>query len=427
MMHIRRDYSQPFYKSQRKRSPLQSMMLLGFLIGGLLLFVHTQFDSLQATALDALGLAATPTPLPADLATQAMTAYIAGDLKQAVALFERVVQQRPGELDYLYEYGLILIEARDYEKAVEIGNQAINANTFDPRGYTIKARAMVWSGNAAGAIPVALAGQEVDRQFSPLHSVLARAYVDIGNVPAGLESAEKAVNADPLNADARRSYAYALNFAGAYDVATEQLETAVGISPNNVQLMLELAAQYLSRDRDQEAISLYSEILALQPNNARAHLRLCDAYRKIGQFEQGLSYCEDAVRSDPTYTTAQFRLGMIKYSAPYRDFAAAREAFQACVDQDPTSLACLYRLGLSHYYLYRDQITLGAIPDTTHCDQAWEILQKSLVMAQNSNDTDAIEDIRQGLGLVSQDCSAYRGLVYPPPVPASTDIPEAEN
>src|SRR5687768_8562320 len=107
MMQIRRDYSQPFFKSQRRRSLKSVVFGFGLLIGGLLLFVHTQFDALQAVTLNALGLAA-PTPLaPADIAAQAMDAYIIGDLKQSIVLFERAIGERPENLDFLYEYGLI--------------------------------------------------------------------------------------------------------------------------------------------------------------------------------------------------------------------------------------------------------------------------------------------------------------------------------
>jgi tetratricopeptide (TPR) repeat protein len=361
-MQIRRDYSQPFFsgnRRSRRRGGARLIFVFGLIAGAALLATITQFNRIQVAAMEALGLAPTETPFPGERAIAAMDAYLAGDTNTAVALFESALKERPHDLDYLYEYGLMLIELGETERALEFGEQAIELNTFDPRGYVLKGRALLWSGDASASIPVLLQGLSVDNEFAPVYANLARAYVSVGNFQEGLANGEKAIALDPAGAETRRSYAYALSSAGAYDEAIAQLEQGIITNPNNVQLYFELAFQYLSRDRDSEAIDLYTYILALQPTNARAMLRLCDAYRKVGQFDRSEEMCQNAVRTDPTFTTAQFRLGMIKYSN--RDFTSAQTAFQACAAE---YYGCAYRLGLTHYYLsleakYREAVAVG--------------------------------------------------------------------
>lgn len=474
-MQIRRDYSQPFFsnsKRSRRRSYGKLMFLFGLLIGGGLLFVTTRFDDLEATAIDLMGLSPTATPFPGQLANAALDAFLAGDSLTAVSLFESALKERPDDLEYLYEYGLILIEMGETERALEFGERGIELYTFDPRGYVLSGRALLWSGDSSAAIPILLQGLSIDDQFAATYANLARAYVSVGNFREGLANGEKAVELDPMSAESRRSYAYALSSAGAYDEAMAQLEQGIITNPNHVPLYFELAFQYLSRDRDNAAIELYNQILTRQPRNARAMLRLCDAYRKTGDFNRSEEMCQSAVRADPTFSTAQLRLGMIKYTS--RDFVGAQTAFAACVDSDAANLDCAYRLGLTHYYLALQvhqtglnlleqptvpaptaegtpvqnemlEMAMSAIeaqgiptPSVTqpptltptitqpgmsfeqHCERAWTLLQESLPKAQTVTNDTAVADIRLGLSLVAHECPAYRGAA---PTLAATQPP----
>jgi tetratricopeptide (TPR) repeat protein len=472
-MQIKRDYSQPFFSNKpRRRLTGRWAFIFGLVIGLTVLFVGTQFDAIRMTALDLIGMAPTPTPFPGELATNAMNAYLSGDTDTAVAFFERAVSERPEDIDYLYEYGQILIELTDYERAIDFGDQAIELNLFDPRGYALKAKGLVFSGDSAAAIPVALSGINVDDQFAPLYAVLARAYVDTGNLSAGIENGARAVAMDPMSADARRSYAYALSATTAYDEAIIQLQQGAIANPRNVEILFELAYQFVARDLDEAALEIYDEILVLQPSNARALLRMCETNRKLGRFDTGATYCQEAVNADPTYSPAQLQLGLIKYTA--RDFIGAQNAFQACVDHEADNLACYYRLGLTHYYLALQQreaefaaldvqsviptaaaaaggdgtaapnamleeameaaanlasptpafttVPTNTPPPTAvqissgeHCDRAWTILQESMTRAQVTQASEqTISDIRLGLSLVARDCPAYFGAAPTP-------------
>lgn len=426
-MYVRRDYSTPMFSTRRrKRGGRRGLFLMLILVAALAMGAYTQREQIQTWAMQAMGQALPPTLTPMEQANRAMTLYVSGDIASAAALFEQAVAQRPDNLDFQYEYSLILIEMGRYEDAVALADRVIVQSPYDPRGYAIKTRALVWSGSSSEALSVGLRGMEVDARFSPLLSALARAYVGVGNLAAAQEHGQLAIEADPLNADAYRSYSYALNNSAAYDEAIDQLEIAASLDPNNMEVRMELAGYYLWRDRDQEAIDIYTAILSAQPRNARAMLRLCDAYRKIGQFDVALGHCEDAADTDPTYMQAQFRYGLLLYSN--REFDRAQTYLQRCVDIDRDNLECQYRLGLTFYYQFlgrnalaetlqdeaqRQQLTgnSGAL-----CETAWTLLQESLTMAQNTaSNAETLENIRLGLGLVSRDCPAYSGRAQLPP------------
>lgn len=406
-MLIRRDYSQPFFGSKRKKRGGRRGLLVFFLFllvaGGL---AYTQRDALTLAALDMLGAAPTPTSGPTDLISQARTLRAQGDYSASARAFEQALAMRPDAVDWMYEYGLLLIDLEDYEGAVTWGEKAVQNDSFDPRGYALKARGLIWQGDGSAAIPVALTGLNVDGQFAALHAMLGRAYTLSGNLNAGIESAEKGVAIDPGSAESRRALAFALNYAAEYDAATQELETAMMLEPGNVSIAMELAFQYLALNHDEEAIDVYNTVLRMQPRNSRAMLRLCRAYRKVGQFDEALTQCENAVRADGSYVAAQFQLGLLRYSEPYRDFAAARDNFETCIQIDPSNVECLFRLGLTHYYLY----LAGGGGEL--CGSAWDMLDRAHQMAEGRPGIDAtLADIVMGMEHVDRDCPGNLGAM----------------
>lgn len=419
-MLIRRDYSQSFFGSRRKkrggRRWILLILLLLIAISGIAL---TQREALMLMALDALGMAPTPTAGPTELITEARMLRAQGDYTAAAKVFEQALAMRPDAVDWIYEYGLLQMDLENYQAAVELGDRAIQIDTYDPLGYALKARGLVWQGDGGAAIPVALTGLNVDGQFAPLYAMLGRAYTLSGNLNAGIDSAEQGVAVDPGSAEARRALAFALNYAAEYDSATQELETAMSLEPGNVSIAMELAFQYLALNRDAEAIDVYNTVLKLQPRNSRAMLRLCRAYRKVGQFDDALTQCENSVRADPTYTAAQFQLGLLRYSEPYRDFAAARTNFEACVQLDPSNVECLFRLGLTHYYSY---LSSG---DNRSCATAWDLLSQAQQMAEGRPNIDAtMADIQMGMEHVDRDCPGNLGALIPLNLtPVGSDIP----
>ena len=404
-MQIQRNYRDPFFRERRPNYLKRFLSIVG-LLAGIIFILWTQMDQIEATAMDMMGLAPTATPRASDWANQASEAYRLGDVESAIQNMENALAIFPDDENYLYTYANMLIEQDRTAEAFSIAEQLIAIDPTSPLGFAIESRAYVWDSQPNLAIPIARSGLELDDSFVDLYTILARAYVNAGRWNDGLEMAEIAVNLAPESAEAHRSYAHALTSVAEYQLAMQELEQAIVLNPTLIPSYFELAFLYLSNDRDQDAIATYDRILSMQPRNARAQLRLCEAYRKNGEFQRALGYCQDAVDNDPDFITAHFQLAMLHYRD--RQFPQALRSFQRCVELDPDNLGCTYRLGLSHYYVQ-------------DCDAGWSILQDSLVMAQARNDSEVIENIRQGLQSIASDpnCPAYSNRAPTPLAPVS--------
>lgn len=426
-MQIKRNYREPFFRGRRKSRGINPLIFVLIFLIGVGVYAALNPAQVRSTALQLMGAGPTPTPLPGTLASQGMALYASGDIAGAVALLERAVEQRPETVEYLYELGNMLLDKDPSEpqRAYDLSEQINQVSPNDVRGFALKARALVWQDQPAAAVPIGLAGLQVDPTFGALYATLARAYTNNQDWQQGLDYAELAIEISPNDVHAWWAYAHALRTVGAFDESISALERAIEISPSFLPPYFELAFLLLALDRDQEAIDTYDLILGRQPRNARALLRQCEAYRKIGEFQRAIGLCEDSVNADPTFVPAQFQLGLIRYND--RRFEEARTAFQACVDYDPGNLQCNFRLGLTHYYLATEAHTActqdpssdACTSDayTGGCDVAWNMLNESLVMAQAAGGQEEVIDIiRQGLTAISQDraCPQYSGRITVP-------------
>ena len=346
---------------------------------------------------------ATPTLLPSQYAQAGISLYTEGQVAEALAQFEFAVQQRPDDIDYLYEYGRILIEVDNFAKAAEFGDRAIAAAPDDPRGYALKARALMWSDPGA-AIPLAVSGLERDAEFAPLHAALAIAYTNIGRYSEGYQRGLLATQLDPLNAFSHRAFAIPLIYTDRRNEAIAALEKAVAINPNLTAPYFELALQYRQQDYQEMAVGIYRRVLELEPDSAKAYLRICQTYAEVGEFLTATDYCERATELDEKYADAWQWLGQMRYTR--RNYEGTLEAMEKCVALGSTAVECHYMRGWSYYVL--DQ-----------CPRAWDVLQEALSYTREPH---IIGIINEGLASVRANCPGFEDARLPTPIPP-TPIP----
>ncbi|MGB7342117.1 MAG: tetratricopeptide repeat protein [Phototrophicaceae bacterium] len=441
-MYVRRKSRNRFFREPNQHASalrrFSVMLVLILIAGGIALW---QQDQLVEATYDLIGPETTPTPLPGQLAQQADALFTQGDLEGAAEIWERVIGMRYDSVDYLYEYGMLLIDLDDERngyatRAEQFAQDILELDPNDPRGYALRARALAWMGNSGLALTVARAGIDISPTFAPLYEALSRAHIGEGNLREGQEAGILAIENGAGDVRSYWAYASSLFFSGARDAALVEYERTVNINPAFLPPYFELANLYLASNRDQEAIDTYVRILGVQPTNARALLRQCQAYRKVGQFNQARGLCEDAVLADPTYLTAVYQLGQIQYSNS--EFALADEMFQTCVELDDTNLECTYYLGLTQYYLARieyndvciaNNLTSLDCQASQICAVGANLLQEAIQMAEIRPNTEGDREIiSTGLNAIRVDpaCSDVTGLPTPDFVPEQTPEVTAE-
>ena len=405
---IKRNYHKPFFSNRRRglsgKPLLLSVLTLSVAVIALSGIALVFSDELAMSVNAFMGTPRPTATLPAnEYAMRGIDFYAAGHLDAAGQQLALAATQRPNDIDYLYEYGKILLELDDFEGAALVGDRAIAAAPNDERGYALKARALMWSDPGA-AIPLAVSGLENNPDSAPLHAVLAVAYTQIGRYAEGLQRGYRATELDPLDAFAHRAFSYPLIYTGRYEQAIGALEQAVAINPNLTGPYFELAGVYSSVDYEEMAVGIYRRILELEPNNAKAYLRICQTYAEVGEFQAGTDFCETATDIDPDYAPAWQYLGQLQYSR--RNYESALESFERCVALGSTAVECYYIRGLAYYFL-------------GDCRKGWDVLLESFSFTPEQS---IIDIINRGLSDIRANCPGFANEQLPTPIPP-TPIP----
>jgi TolB-like protein/Tfp pilus assembly protein PilF len=125
---------------------------------------------------------------------------------------------------------------------------------------------------------------EVDREFVPAYSALAKSYflywAGYDNDPKWLDEAEAACR------------------------------EAIRLNPNFAESYAALASIYLERGRKQDAYEQLQTALKLAPNDLEAHLDLGWFYRYCGLLNQAMKSYKTALKTDPGYWRVHWGLAM---------------------------------------------------------------------------------------------------------------------
>jgi tetratricopeptide (TPR) repeat protein len=216
---------------------------------------------------------------------------------------------------------------------------------------------------------------EIEPNYAPAYAGIALAYVFASTwnysglwspkegVPKGKVAAERAIELDPMLADAYVAMGCArMNFDWDWPGAEKDFKRALEMSPYS-PLALDVYANFLLlvRGRLDEAIAVLNRALALDPLSPALHSDLGVFYYMFGQFDRAIPCFRKTLELDNNFFWARLNIGWC-YLFTGRS-AEALVVFQNMVQVAPDSACAQQALG----YAY------GV---TGHRDEALEVLAK---------------------------------------------------
>jgi tetratricopeptide (TPR) repeat protein len=387
-----------------------------------------------------------PTPVPTlsavELVETGEAHYLDGDLDQAIAFYQQAVVLDPNNIQVLADLSRMHTLNYELDQAIAVADQAIALDPEDPRGYAAKARALDWQGEYEQAVAAALQAIDLDPSYALAHAYLAEAYADLGRLTQAQEQAELAINLDPYSVDARRNYAYILEFRGYYAGAIQQYLQALQIHPNLLDLWYGLAQNYRGAGQYQESEETYEQIILRTPQDPLPYVELGRTYFEIREDAAAQNYlsqavalvCEDCplytyeeleeMRADNTfadrelpdtvYMPAWSRLANVFYTR--RNYEDAIATFEEAIAWGESSaedvpLEAYYVTGAAYFYLNQCEY---AVPRAFHALDLYE------ERFRNSPDPAALENILSIFVL----CRDYANPPYTLTFPEGYEEPE---
>ena len=263
----------------------------------------------------------------------------------AAALYERVLQQRPGHADALHLFGVLHAQTGRLETAIPLLTKAVrraprNAGFLNDLGNALnglgrhdeavahyRRAAALDSGNAnvrynlghalrgAGRPADAVAWLRKALAIRPDHGPalfeFGRALLDLGRAEEAVEVLKQAVAADEGSASAQSDLGNALRESGALEEAEASLRRAIELDPQHAVAHANLGNVLQDLYRVEEAEAVYRQAIALDPEHAAAHANLGNALKRLGRENEAIASLERALALKPDRATYRANLGMV--------------------------------------------------------------------------------------------------------------------
>jgi TolB protein len=271
--------------------------------------------------------------------------------EDATVIYESLVEEAPGDARPYVGWAWALIYDDRPQEALD---QAQRAEDLDPGSAdvaTVLARSYLETGDVAAALPVAERAVSIESGSAEAHAVLAEVQLANGQSQAAMDEADLALVQDINCADAHRVRGWIYELVdGDMGRAVGELQIAAGLQPELWLRRHELGLVLMDVENYSTAIIAFQDALGIRPK-AVTYTAIGEAYYRLAQYDQALASLEQALSLDAkdvdTYAllaASYARLGRCEEAARYIDQALgldpiqpmALEARDLCESGSPT-------------------------------------------------------------------------------------------
>lgn len=175
---------------------------------------------------------------------------------------------------------------------------------------------------------------------------VASTYESAGEPTLALDAYEKAITADPANADRYLDCTRLLIDLDRYDEAKELVQRGIPLVPDDYPLTIRLGAIEMMHGNREQARGAYQEAIAEHPGLALGYVALAQTYMKEGKDDEALKILIDGRAKVPQDFALEYVFGLTSFQLGQH--GQALEALQNARDLEPTVVEPHFQLGLLH-------------------------------------------------------------------------------
>ena len=226
-------------------------------------------------------------------------------------LLDRYRHVREDHLRYLEKWGLIRPERRAQgETHYAFGDLAVIRQADAELAEGAKFRAVVRSLHASRAGQLAF-DFRLDAQPAKVFQLIRREAPPMAAL-LGVFARETPASGESPSADHYFLAASLLDDGNPANIEEASLgyRRALGVDPDMVPALINLANLHYSRDEIAEAQALYERAIALDPDVFESHFNLGNILHDLGRFTAAQACYRDALRLNPAFADAHFYLAV---------------------------------------------------------------------------------------------------------------------
>lgn len=246
-------------------------------------------------------------PAIAELLDAAMAMHRQGDLQAAAGLYSEVLRREPGNADALHHLGLVALQARQPEQAVNLISGAIAARPGVAAMHANRAEALFALGRHGEAVAdydVALAAQP---DLAEAAGRKGEALLALGRVDDAVASFERAVATRPSLASAHLGLGNARTALRDFDGALAAYDAAAAMNSGSLAAHFNRGNTLRALGQVDAAIAAYDAAIALNPEFAIGHHNRAFCLLQAGRLAEGFAAYEWRAKC-PTFDDPRYGL-----------------------------------------------------------------------------------------------------------------------
>jgi len=362
------------------------------IVGGLALYdnraqiappIQQMIEGAVNSAQDGVSTLNAPTPAPTEnpaaRLVRADEAWQSGSISRAIDEYTIAAPGVPNDAAVHTRLALgHLIEGRNADALIS-AEIAVTADPYNADAWAVRGFALARNDRANEGIASALQALSLSEDDPLALAFLAEAYRLAGQTSLALETADRAINADPNAYEGYFMRALANYYSGTdYDAAREDFAVARDLAPNLPYIPVEMAWlewQYANTD---VSMDMLEQVVELNPENLDALYALgYFYYQTYGDPENAVEYLMRCTAADPGNTACLSYLSLVQSVTGAT--SDALENYRKLIDTGTTNPRHFLSAG-------------GLFADTGDCITALPILQRGyeLERAADASNTDRI-------------------------------------
>jgi predicted CXXCH cytochrome family protein len=241
---------------------------------------------------------------------------------EAIAAYERALQQNPRFLPALRSLGAVLLQAGDHSRAASTLERARASAPGDAVTRNELGKAYQQAGRLPEAITEVQQAVRLDPDLTVAHYMLGNLFNQTGNAAQAEQAYREATRIQPDFAEAHNDLANLLTSNKSFSEADYHFGIATRLSPKQAAIRYNYGVSLAIRGRFTEAQQQFERAVAFSPGMAEAHVSLGDIRGQSGDWRGASSHYENALRARSEFGPALLGLGMAR--GAIGDFQSAR-------------------------------------------------------------------------------------------------------
>jgi tetratricopeptide (TPR) repeat protein len=244
---------------------------------------------------------------------------------EAVALYRKALELKPGIAGLRLNLGLALFKAGDLKGAIPEFAALLKSsppNSAEALRYTtLLGMAHYGLGQFAQAAPFLRTAADADPQNIPLRLALAHSLLWSKQYSKVLDVYHEILTLDPDSAEADMLAGEALDELKDSSGAIDMFRKAAKAKPDEPNVHFGLGYLLWTQKQYLDAIKEFQAELANEPNHSQSMLYMADAYIQMNQYADAGPLLEKAVKLDPSLGLAHLDLGILAANDQHNDDA----------------------------------------------------------------------------------------------------------